>query len=112
LQNRWPTTDPDHGGARGGLYRASRQRQAILMGIRDAKRSFAQPHTRTELRHLDPFTLADLDENCIHPITILSTLPSAGVGAVLALPVFKTKFSIITMIGLILLIAIVNKMRS
>ena len=45
----------------------------------------------------------------IHPVTILSTLPSAGVGAVLALLMFKTEFSLIAMIGVILLIGIVKK---
>ncbi|WP_049097597.1 efflux RND transporter permease subunit, partial [Burkholderia cepacia] len=44
-----------------------------------------------------------------HPITILSTLPSAGVGALLALLLFKTEFSIIALIGVILLIGIVKK---
>jgi multidrug efflux pump len=50
-----------------------------------------------------------LYESYIHPITILSTLPSAGVGAVLALLVFRTDFSIIALIGVILLIGIVKK---
>jgi multidrug efflux pump len=50
-----------------------------------------------------------LYESYIHPITILSTLPSAGVGAVLALMVCKTEFSIIALIGVILLIGIVKK---
>jgi len=45
----------------------------------------------------------------IHPITILSTLPSAGVGAILALLAFKMDFSIIALIGVILLIGIVKK---
>jgi multidrug efflux pump len=53
--------------------------------------------------------LGVLYESYIHPITILSTLPSAGVGAVLALLVFKTEFSIIALIGVILLIGIVKK---
>jgi multidrug efflux pump len=53
--------------------------------------------------------LGILYESYIHPITILSTLPSAGVGAVLALLIFKTEFSIIAMIGVILLIGIVKK---
>ena len=50
-----------------------------------------------------------LYESYIHPITILSTLPSAGVGAVLALMLFEIEFSIIAMIGVILLIGIVKK---
>jgi multidrug efflux pump len=45
----------------------------------------------------------------VHPITILSTLPSAGVGAVLALILFKTELSIVALIGVILLIGIVKK---
>jgi len=48
-------------------------------------------------------------ENTIHPITILSTLPSAGIGATLALLIFGTPFSVIAMIGIILLIGIVKK---
>jgi multidrug efflux pump len=53
--------------------------------------------------------LGILYESYIHPITILSTLPSAGVGALLALLVFKTEFSVIALIGIILLIGIVKK---
>ena len=53
--------------------------------------------------------LGMLYESLIHPITILSTLPSAGVGALLALMLFKTEFSLIALIGVILLIGIVKK---
>jgi multidrug efflux pump len=53
--------------------------------------------------------LGILYESYVHPITILSTLPSAGVGALLALLAFKTEFSIIALIGVILLIGIVKK---
>ncbi len=53
--------------------------------------------------------LGVLYESTIHPITILSTLPSAGVGALLALMLFKMDFSIIALIGIILLIGIVKK---
>jgi multidrug efflux pump len=53
--------------------------------------------------------LGILYESLIHPITILSTLPSAGVGAVLALMVFGTDLSVIAVIGMILLIGIVKK---
>jgi len=53
--------------------------------------------------------LGMLYESYIHPITILSTLPSAGVGAILALLVFHMDFSIIAMIGVLLLIGIVKK---
>jgi multidrug efflux pump len=53
--------------------------------------------------------LGILYESLIHPLTILSTLPSAGVGAILALLAFGTEFSIIALIGVILLIGIVKK---
>ena len=53
--------------------------------------------------------LGILYESYIHPITILSTLPSAGVGALLALIACKTEFTIIALIGVILLIGIVKK---
>ena len=53
--------------------------------------------------------LGVLYESFIHPITILSTLPSAGVGAVLALMAFGMPFTIIALIGVILLIGIVKK---
>ena len=53
--------------------------------------------------------LGVLYESLIHPITILSTLPSAGVGALLALLICSTDFSIIALIGIILLIGIVKK---
>jgi multidrug efflux pump len=53
--------------------------------------------------------LGVLYESYIHPITILSTLPSAGVGAALALMICKTEFSIISLIGVILLIGLVKK---
>src|SRR5579872_7111994 len=53
--------------------------------------------------------LGVLYESYIHPITILSTLPSAGVGALLGLLITRTDFSIIALIGIILLIGIVQK---
>jgi hydrophobe/amphiphile efflux-1 (HAE1) family protein len=53
--------------------------------------------------------LGMLYESCIHPITILSTLPSAGLGALLALLLFHYDLSIIALIGIILLIGIVKK---
>ena len=53
--------------------------------------------------------LGVLYESLIHPITVLSTLPSAGVGAVLALMLFRLDFSIIALIGVFLLIGIVKK---
>jgi multidrug efflux pump len=53
--------------------------------------------------------LGMLYESTIHPLTILSTLPSAGVGALLALLLLKTEFSLIALIGVFLLIGIVKK---
>jgi multidrug efflux pump len=53
--------------------------------------------------------LGVLYESLVHPITILSTLPSAGVGALLAILVFRDEFTIISLIGVILLIGIVKK---
>jgi multidrug efflux pump len=53
--------------------------------------------------------LGVLYESYIHPITIISTLPSAGVGAILALLLARTEFSVIALIGIILLIGIVKK---
>ena len=53
--------------------------------------------------------LGVLYESLVHPLTILSTLPSAGVGALLALMLFHTEFSLIALIGVFLLIGIVKK---
>jgi multidrug efflux pump len=53
--------------------------------------------------------LGILYESLIHPVTIISTLPSAGVGALLALLLFRTELSVIALIGIILLIGIVKK---
>ncbi len=53
--------------------------------------------------------LGVLYESYIHPVTILSTLPSAGVGAILALMIFRIDLSVIALIGIILLIGIVKK---
>ena len=53
--------------------------------------------------------LGVLYESYIHPVTILSTLPSAGIGALLSLMIFGTDFSVIALIGIILLIGIVEK---
>ena len=53
--------------------------------------------------------LGILYESFVHPITVLSTLPSAGIGAILALMIFHLEFSVISLIGLILLIGIVKK---
>jgi len=53
--------------------------------------------------------LGILYESYVHPLTILSTLPSAGVGALLALELFGAPFSLIALIGIMLLIGIVKK---
>ncbi len=53
--------------------------------------------------------LGMLYESLIHPITVLSTLPSAGVGAFMALMIFKMEFSVIALIGIFLLIGLVKK---
>ncbi|PYY12993.1 MAG: nodulation protein, partial [Acidobacteria bacterium] len=53
--------------------------------------------------------LGVLYESYIHPLTILSTLPSAGVGALLALLLFRLEFGVVALIGIILLIGIVQK---
>src|SRR5205085_1340934 len=53
--------------------------------------------------------LGILYESYIHPITILSTLPSAGVGAILALFICRNDFNVVALIGIILLIGIVKK---
>src|SRR6202008_1142796 len=53
--------------------------------------------------------LGILYESFIHPVTILSTLPSAGVGALLALILFKQDLSVVAIIGIVLLIGIVKK---
>jgi len=53
--------------------------------------------------------LGILYESLVHPLTIISTLPSAGVGSLIALVLFRTELSIVAMIGIILLIGIVKK---
>ena len=53
--------------------------------------------------------LAVLYQSLIHPVTILSALPSAGVGALLALILFRSELSVIALIGIIPLIGIVKK---
>ena len=53
--------------------------------------------------------LGILYESLIHPLTIISTLPSAGLGALIALVLFRTELNIIALIGIILLIGIVKK---
>jgi hydrophobe/amphiphile efflux-1 (HAE1) family protein len=75
-----------------------------------AKASFAQEPILILLAIITVYiVLGILYESFIHPITILSTLPSAGVGALLALLLFKIELSVVAMIGIILLIGIVKK---
>ncbi|MGH7104565.1 MAG: efflux RND transporter permease subunit, partial [Acetobacteraceae bacterium] len=75
-----------------------------------AARSFSQEPLLILAALLTVYTvLGILYESTIHPITILSTLPSAGVGALLALMLCRMEFTIISLIGLILLIGIVKK---
>jgi len=75
-----------------------------------AARSFSQEPILILAALLAVYTvLGILYESTIHPITILSTLPSAGVGALLALMLCRMEFTVISLIGLILLIGIVKK---
>ena len=53
--------------------------------------------------------LGVLYESYVHPLTILSTLPSAGVGALLALQLLNTEFSLVAMLGVFLLVGVVMK---
>ncbi len=94
--------------------RAIRMPLSIHGGFAGAARAYKQSMLTVPLLILAAlgivyFVLGILYENTIHPITILSTLPSAGIGATLALLVFNTPFSVIAMIGIILLIGIVKK---
>ncbi|HEY4009759.1 MAG TPA: efflux RND transporter permease subunit [Acidobacteriaceae bacterium] len=87
---------------------------AIHGGFQGSAQAFQQSlSTEPILVLLALFTvyivLGILYESFIHPITILSTLPSAGVGALLALLIFKIDLSVIAIIGIILLIGIVKK---
>ncbi len=77
-------------------------------------RSFQQSQGQTPLLIVAALVviyivLGVLYESLIHPVTVLSTLPSAGVGAVMALLMFRMEFSIIALIGVFLLIGIVKK---
>src|SRR5256886_11536846 len=74
--------------------------------IRRPPRSTLFPYTTLFRSYI---VLGVLYESYIHPVTILSTLPSAGVGAILALLICHTEFSVIALIGIILLIGIVKK---
>jgi len=87
---------------------------SIQAGFQGTAQAFRASLTNTPLLLLAAVVtvyilLGVLYESYIHPITILSTLPSAGVGALLALMLFGTEFSVIALIGIILLIGIVEK---
>jgi multidrug efflux pump len=87
---------------------------SIIGGFQGAAQVFAQSLMTIPLLILAALfavyiVLGILYENTVHPLTILSTLPSAGVGAVLALLIFGVPFSMIALIGIILLIGIVKK---
>jgi multidrug efflux pump len=87
---------------------------SIHGGLQGAGRVFAQSLSSIPLLILAALVavyivLGILYENTIHPLTILSTLPSAGIGATLALLLFGIPFSMIALIGIILLIGIVKK---
>jgi multidrug efflux pump len=100
------------------LLEASAQRLGMPASIRGSFQGTAQAF-QASLIHMPLLILAALItvylvlgvlyESYIHPITIISTLPSAGVGAILALLLCRTEFSVIALIGIILLIGIVKK---
>jgi multidrug efflux pump len=81
--------------------------QGIAQAFQDSLTS--QPLLITAALAAVYIVLGMLYESYIHPLTILSTLPSAGVGALLALVCFHTELSLIALIGIILLIGIVKK---
>jgi len=87
---------------------------SIKAGFQGTAQAFGASLTNTPLLILAAvltvyILLGVLYESYIHPITILSTLPSAGVGALLSLMLCRTDFSVIALIGIILLIGIVEK---
>ena len=88
--------------------------ESIQAGFQGTAQAFRASLTNTPLLILAALVtvyilLGVLYESYIHPITILSTLPSAGVGALLSLMLCRTDFSVIALIGIILLIGIVEK---
>jgi len=84
---------PRHAGQSGGLDDTLRKQPLLILGVLVTVY----------------FVLGILYESTLHPLTILSTLPSAGVGALLALLASGTEFSLIALLGLFLLIGIVMK---
>ncbi|RYZ64049.1 MAG: acriflavine resistance protein B, partial [Proteobacteria bacterium] len=100
------------------VVHAAERRLALPLSIRSAFHGTAEVFR--ESLEAEPFlvfaalvtvylVLGILYESVIHPLTILSTLPSAGVGALLALELTGTEFSIMALIGILLLIGIVKK---
>jgi len=88
--------------------------ESVHGGFQGNAKTFQQSSSNEPLLILAAFlavyiVLGILYEDLVHPLTILSTLPSAGVGALLALMLFKFDFSLIALIGVILLIGIVKK---
>ena len=87
---------------------------SIQAGFQGTAQAFRASLTNTPLLILAALVtvyilLGVLYESYIHPVTILSTLPSAGVGALLSLMLCRTEFSVIALIGIVLLIGIVEK---
>ncbi len=87
---------------------------SVNAGFQGSARAFQQSSSNQPLLILAAIiavylVLGILYESLIHPLTILSTLPSAGIGAILALMAFNIEFGLIAVIGLLLLIGIVKK---
>jgi multidrug efflux pump len=80
-----------------------------IITFRSMRRSTKEPFLILAAIAAVYILLGVLYESYVHPITILSTLPSAGVGAILALLVFNTEFDLIGLIAVMLLIGIVKK---
>ena len=100
----------DHGGAARHRHADLGDRHAIPATPRNSpSRSPAQPWLILAAVVTIYIVLGVLYESVIHPITILSTLPSAGVGALLALMLFGYDLSVIALIGIVLLMGIVKK---
>jgi multidrug efflux pump len=105
------------GGAVKAIERARREiglPESVQTSFQGTAQAFRASLTNTPLLLLAAIVtvyilLGVLYESYIHPVTILSTLPSAGVGALLALMICRTEFSVIALIGIILLIGIVEK---
>ncbi len=109
--------DASLGGAVRAIEKARKELglpESIQAGFQGTARAFGASLTNTPLLILAALVtvyilLGVLYESTIHPITILSTLPSAGVGALLSLILCRHDFSVVALIGIILLIGIVEK---